>query len=320
MTESYKGELNTVKAISSSVLEQYSQLATLEAEGKKDSIDFERALERLNSSISLEESLLGEICKNFEKMITIRDYLSKAINMDEITALVQGNQEELIKYRIFMKLGRYLTSEVKDWIKYLNLFPLTMVLEKSAKEKFSILALKYKKQIEEEFFLLELILIERNISSTYDKSEKADLIKAKYLRIFTNNYLEQQLLSANFIIPENVCFMAPSFYASLNGLPSSYFKSLSDSKRDLMYYEAINNLMKSGRGSLQLERDLRKIQIQVSLEYYSEDEINELNTKFHDIVEDNPYNFNDENVETIASAYKSRKNNKKLIMKIGFNN
>lgn len=323
MKDSYMMELKTLMSISSSVLELYNELAILETQGKKESIEFKRILERLNCSINLEKSLLVDMCSDYEKIKIIREYLYKSINMDNTEALVYYNQEELIKIRLFWQLGRILLTNSKDFImsslpqELKELIEENEELESSFKNSSSMFS-KYETELETESQLLELILIEKSITNPYNKGVKADLIKSKYIKIFSDTFIEQELLESKMVIPSSVFFISTDMYSSVTGIPEYILKVMKNKKRKSMYYNSVDSLLKSGGGSLPLERILRRAQIQVALQYYSDTEIDNLNEEFHTLIESDPYRFNEENIEAIASAYRSRRQNKELVMKVSF--
>ncbi len=322
LTNDSQGELNSLIAISSSILEIYKELSNLEIENKKASIDYKRALEKLKCSINLEDSLFSNIATDEQNIIRIKEELEQKILLGQTNAIIQDNTLELIRHRLLSKIGLFILNSHTTVIK--------LSMPKLKEEDFALVEnedyinsiankiigySRCRKQLCEEVYLLSIILLEKSINNPYKKDIKRELIKSKYYKIFMGAYIEKDLLEKSYNIPENICIINPMTSATFYNAPIEELEKMYQREKNRLYEIELNSLMAYNNSFISpLELTLREIQIRVALQYFTDEEINIMNERFHNIEEISE--VNEEIISTIESAYKLRKYDKRLIISL----
>ena len=206
-----KEDYNIVESlinVSESLYENYIKLKKLEISGKKESVEYQKTINCLKTTLYLEESLYQKIENDKNSLNSLLNYfVSNPLNdlTEEIKVTLSNNQSDLIKMRIILRL-----ITIKD--KFLNHI-------KSVTKQ-----LKVRTAVQMDILNTVLNILNRYLNDNNYQVIFNDLFDFKYNLSFMYKFIEEEFLNNNFNINPDL-YISGNLVAELNYVPINYLQS-----------------------------------------------------------------------------------------------
>lgn len=342
LTRSDYEDVRVLTAVSESMWESYQLLANLEIDGKKESAEYQRAIERLHSTMSMEPTLYGRLGTNFSKLASIISYFHSIGNCnlkrDRLETMLEGNSDNMIIERIIRKIDNSLSVNTEMKREISSLFDeleldeddeirerLSQSLNKSA--NFMNGYLNVADTMEVDKYACFLSILKKMIESPFYRDMRAQLIMMKYRMAFVCGKIEEMMLRQNFEISPQVYLQTncvgqvekqDEFITSMVLVRSSVHTIRKQTERLLANYSNTTLEDKNKKA----EALTRICMLRAGLVFLPSECVSTENEMFHDMIDSSEYmqehSQNGEIEEMIMGAYRQYKNDKSIPIQVSF--
>lgn len=301
-------DIHVLTVITKSILESYNELIRLEANGEKNSLEYQKVMTQLKTSIQMEPVVYGRIGNSFDKVNAIVKYLidgnQRWENESDVELLISRDTQALIIRRII----NILTSAiiVKDDVKK----ELLRAMEEGRVEYhgdesmiFNVIE-QIAKQVSNSSDMIEalrnddsacfLTILQSIINSPFYKNIHPVLVSIKYYTAFIYQIIEHQMVKNNFEVPSNV-YLSSNLLCEVS--KQDLFSNAILRKKvaiDLIWNQT-NLLLEKYDDDVLLNVDkkgeayVRTCLIRTGLLSLDYDEIEKMNNQLHEIIETDEY-------------------------------
>lgn len=222
--ENYQLIFKRIFSISNQILDEYLNLLNLEKSGKKNSPEYTATYNKLCNLLEQEKSYYEVISKDSEVARSLLQKISY-FNKKSIDFIIPQNNSSLIYSRMSLKLGDILKDLNER--KSLQIFVLF--------EKMDLYSLVHYENI-----LLALILFSRFTTTLEDSVFSNILLTNIYLYSFMFPYIENLILSNQFLLPKEL-YSSSNYLASINNVSAEEL----DKQRNRKFQQVENYITKN---------------------------------------------------------------------------
>lgn len=282
--------------------EIYNKLYHLEINGKKDSEEYNKLLKMLKEAINIENNIYINDNLTLQKCIKMIELLASAPNstkISNINCIIEQNDSDIIVRRVINILtNKTLTN--KNYAQ--NLIPKEMFeqlknlgIPIESKQAYKNLNNDTKVQvaINNDITIVFLSILEDTITFKKYETYRNKLLKAKYDTVFTLKDIEEQIIENKFTIPTTVYINSRFINDLLQSEPQVYnmIKSIEVQTKASMHIIRLLNITDE---DYKIENNniasiIRQCYIRSLLTFMNDDEVYDLNDKFHELVESQNY-------------------------------
>lgn len=346
LTKADYEDIKILTAVTESIFDNYQKLIQLETEGKGETSEYQRTIEGLTSSISMEPVIYQRIGNYLPKLKAIGEYITPNIKKQskesDLEVVIQGDKHKLIERAILTRLSESISFEEaykasihnqskildEEYEDALMNFLNTMV-EKVRKdiEGQDVIQMELIAKFRTDDFLCFLTILQKLIDSPSCQSVRPHLIRVKYELSFCSKRIESELLKNNFVISPQVYLQAP-FYGEIKNqdfyfctmMRKKFSSYLVEEQTEILLSECDDKaLSDSTKRAIAL---LRTGLLRTGLLSLNDEEIMDLNMRFHDTIESDSYMAmhpqNEEVEEMIRNAYRQVKRDKMIPITVSF--
>jgi len=308
LTKADYEDIHIITVITESILENYNKLIELEAGGEKNSLEYQRVVEQLKSSLQMEPVVYGRIGNSFPKINAIIEHFiddnKKSESESDFELLISRDEQSLMIRRIANKLASSIA--VKDDIKKELQHALndgkieilgdesdvSQLLERLAKNVSNNLDMMYAFKNDDTFCFLTIL--QNIINSPFQKNIHPVVVSSKYYTSFINEIIEHEMIKNNFEVPSKV-YLSANLLGEISR-QDSFFTTILRKKLAIdLVWEQTNLLLEKyddvslTNSDVKGEASVRTCLIRTGLLSLDYDEIEKLNKQFHEIIETDEY-------------------------------
>ena len=313
-------DINSLIMISSQIKDLYDELYKLELDGKKETVEYSKVIEKLKSSLFVETNIYDRIGNSYEKSIQILMYLeqdnSKLKELEEIIPIFSSNLIiSRIKSRIIrnaiLKSANIIPDEAKLFLS------INGVSSKEIMESFSS-SINIKESITLDLMNCLLAIIEKETIS--DKKINNGLKETKYIVSYLYQKVEKSLLENGFEIEKNP-YIETILVGQINHWPNEIISKIKNLYGLEYYSQVLKSMLLYDDEDLKDDRIMIKMIInQTFLRtvflLLDDETIMDLNSSFYDLIDDdklqNVFENRQKIIEMIINAYRKVKKDKSI--------
>lgn len=211
MREEDKNILVLIINITHSLMDNLEELYLLEIDGKKDSFDFDKAINSIRQTILLEQSLYEEITDSFDRIKLFINYVANnkyyGKISEDLDAVIDDDKDKLIKIRIIQNLFERINTP-------------NIHLELYNNPSYCIDDIKWA--VTKDVINTILKLLDLELDNNLDI--KSYLCKYKYNIAFVYNFVLSDFLNNNFDINKDL-YWSSLLYESLYNIDPNILKA-----------------------------------------------------------------------------------------------
>ncbi len=310
-------DINSLIAISSQINDIYDELYLLELDNQKGTKIYQKVLEKLKTSIFVENNIYERIGTSYDKTLDILNYLS------ENGVELQQFAEEIPIFSSNLVVSRILNRFVSNITISQDILPqdLKLMLEKDGVAYHEVTdsftaSMKVKNSITNDLINCLLAILEKEPNKNVDINN--NLKKTKYMVSYLYQNIENNLIKNNFQIELNP-YVETIIIAQMSNWPKEIIKKIK-TLYGLEYYETIvKSMLLYDDEDLENEKIMTKMIInQAFLRtvflLLDDGMIMDLNSDFHDLIEKDDlqeiFKTREKTIEIIINAYRKVKQDK----------
>ena len=288
--------LENIIKIDYEIYKKYIELGNSEIFNKSD--DYKANIKSIKSLVKTEQDLLSKLKLNFYKSLafiaTIHAAIPDTIEVDSFEKLLNGEEKHIALLRTlsFFNLDLYAHREYIDTIVPRDIVELINKKLTNNKYKKSLLLfiIKLRRVFEKDInFGLYYLLDSYNGRNSI---ENQSLVRFKYLFVFSNIDLENELLDVNFQIGDGFYSYFKMFtdYFKIDSELSDELKSdYATDKIDEQINEILSVDNTQYKNGFNLSSTVRQLLLRSSLLLISDKKIMDINDEFHEFIESEEY-------------------------------
>lgn len=324
----------------SSVEMAYKGLYTLELSGQEDSKEYDSILEELKRAISVEEKIYESSDLSFSKCHTLINFIAsfKApsdFSMDNEGVILQDFDNMALRrvlnnliYKMFHdenNVKELIPDAVMKALDFLGIEDSEQQITSSARNSSEL-----QKSIERDINNSFLFFIQECIDNRDFESIKDRLIQSKYYTSFINKTSEEDMLERRFNAGKDF-YLYSRFVADVAKIDMMPYTIIRNHKSTDVLTSQISEMLDNNDEDLDEEENyisfiLRQCMARAALLNMDDENINDVNSTFHDYIESLNYKlFHSEDhlgSDAVISCFKAvnRDRSKPSVLSLGFRN
>lgn len=320
-------QLETLLQLSTEISNIYDQLCKLEINNQKDSKEYNQLITKLNKLIEKEnneynsKNFTQEECIKYLKLLEIQTKIPAMDN--KITTSLKYYDKRIVRRIIINLIG--ILDRNKEFHKKMiseNILKSLNNIVGNITENDLVQGINKSAQVQtainNDIHSIFLSILEESISSKSNKDYRSKLIEAKYCILFSHKNMESLFIGIKFDIPSTIYTSSKMINQTLNQSDIAYnhikyiiLKSLVKKEINILlnFYDSEYN-----NDNVYFSSIICQCHIRAILSLMEENEVNNLNQEFHNIIEGQHYlskHLNDRISESIImSCFKCFKHDK----------
>lgn len=342
LTKNDYEDIRVLTAISESIWESYQILTNLEIAGRKETSEYQRAMEGLRSTMGMEPVLYSRLGNDFSKLSSIVSYFQTMGNdnlgTNRLEIMISGSPNNMIIERIIRKMENSLSlkhevnQDIKSLINELELDEDDEMAEQLLKSlntgvDFMEGFITVNESMEFDKYSCFLSVLNKMIESPFHKDIRAQLIMMKYRMAFVCEKIEEMMLRKNFEISPQV-YLQTSCIGQMEK-QDEFITTMVLVKSSVHTIRKQTDMLLSGYDNTILSNKDKKAEaltricmLRAGLLFLPSECVSTENEIFHDTIDSKQYMQehpqNSEIEEMIMAAYRQYKSDKCIPIQVSF--
>lgn len=341
LTKADYEDIRVIIAVTESIFNHYKNLSQLEIEGKKETAEYQQAINELASTIGMEFVIYERIGSRLPKIEAIIEELKKQsrelLELNDLDFVIGEKSNYLTIKRILNRLADSLSfqKELSDYLEETQ--ENDMKNEEIIQQIFSSLMQKSTIQMSGVIEIAEslrddqyhcfLSILGKMIDSIFCKDIRPELILAKYRLSFINATVEKQFVKNHFVTPSQV-YLQSIITGEIKGI-SPFFLSMEKSKFGHNFVREQTDTLLSFFDNqtlldpkMKAKAMIRSCILRTGLLFLTDEEIMSENDRFHTLIDTETYLSlhprNQEIENIIMNSYRNLKQDRMIPIEVSF--